>query len=101
VLADRLADVLADPKRALSWDVLQQRVSLFAAKADHPREDVAKCLVILSQVKPLSSSGGHVESSQPKKHSETFPYIGEDFHGSGCRELDAPGVPVEILDMIG
>ena len=39
--------------------------------------------------------------SQPEKHSETFPHIGEDFDGSGCRELGAPSVPVQILDMIG
>ena len=47
----------------------------------------------------LLSIAGHV--SQPQKHSETFPHVSEDFDGNGCGELDAPSVPVQILDVIG
>ena len=41
-----------------------------------------------------------IGSSQPEKHSETFPHIGEDFDGSGCGELDPSSVPIQILDVV-
>jgi hypothetical protein len=47
-----------------------------------------------------SSTGGE-KGSEPEEHSETFSHIGEDFNRSGCGELCAPSVPVQVLDVIG
>jgi len=54
----------------LCWDFPEQRVSFFAAKADHPREDVTKCLVdkdvVLTGVNPTLVP----HAKQTKKRAE-------------------------------
>lgn len=39
--------------------------------------------------------------SELEEDSEPFPHVGEDFSGSGCSKLRAPGFPIQILDVIG
>ena len=37
---------------------------------------------------------------EPDESAETLAHVGHDFGWSLCRKLDAPGVPIEVLDVI-